>query len=96
MNNAEEATKIAREAKWATLGRAIADAATAGQNHEAMRSAAAQMRAAEYALASKQTQFAALARQIGDAHSQGKDTAHLVAQLVALRNRELGGPIRQS
>lgn len=95
MNNAEEATKIAREAKWATLGRAIADAARAGQSHARLDQNAATMRAVEQAQADKQTQFAALARQIGDALVQDRDTGPLVRKLMDLRARELGPAIRQ-
>lgn len=96
MNNAEEATKIAKEARWATLGRALADAARTGKAHAPLVEQAITLRAIEQAQADKQTQFAALARQIGDAAKAGRSTADLLHAPVMLRQNELGRPIRQS
>jgi hypothetical protein len=90
MNNAEEASKISRETKFAVLGRAIADAFRAEGNTSALISEAMRLRHIEQDQADKQTQFAGLARQIGDAARNGKDTQALLERIAELRRHELG------
>ena len=90
MNNAEEATKIARETKFAVLGRAIADSAANGQDPQRLIDQARILRAIEQRNADRQTLFAGLARQIGDAAGVGRDTEPLVERLRELRRRERG------
>ena len=86
MNNLEESTKLSREARWATIGRAIAD----GKEREHWMLEASLLRRQEQQSADHQTQFSALARQIGDAVWSGRDTEELEAELVALRRGEVG------
>lgn len=86
---AAERYKIAKETRWAVLGRTIADAASHGQTTTHLVREAQIMRAAEQATSDRNIQFAALVRQIGDAASVGRDVAPLVAQLIALRRHEL-------
>ena len=93
MRNLEESTKIATEAKFATLARALADAIECGDT-SAQDAAVDEMtlrRAQEQASSKTTNQFAALARQIGDAKGAGKDTGELTAQVVRLRRRECSG-----
>jgi hypothetical protein len=87
MNNIEESTKLAKETRWASIGRAIAD----GSSREKWMQEAAVLRRQEQDSADRETQFAALARQIGDALRVGRDTAELVGKLVALRTLECTG-----
>lgn len=96
MNNIEESIKLAKETRWAVLGRTLADAASQGKPVTAHIAEAELLRRQEQDSADRETQFAALARQVGDAVRKGKDTQPLVAQLVALRRRELGHPIRHA
>jgi hypothetical protein len=86
----EEASKIAREAKFAALGRAIADAAMAGAEVSRLTDEAERMRRHELEMIDKQTQFAALVRQVGDAHSKHRELADLLYKLIDLRRKELG------
>ncbi|MFZ1085462.1 MAG: hypothetical protein WAN35_10890 [Terracidiphilus sp.] len=86
MNNLEESTKQSREARWATIGRAIAD----GSNREKWMQEAAILRRQEQDSADRQTQFSALARQIGDALRAGRDCGPLLDLLCDLRHQELG------
>jgi hypothetical protein len=90
MNNAEEATKIAKDVHFAVLGRAIADAANSGAPLHQLLQEAQILRRREQDGATRQTNFAALTRQIGDAARNGKDTAPHIAAIVALRRAELG------
>ncbi len=90
MNHAEEATKIARETRFAVLGRAIADALRAGDPAQALIDEATLRRRQEQDSAAKEQRFAALARQIGDANRNGKDLGPLLARAAALRAAELG------
>ena len=92
MNNNEEATKIPREARWAVLGRAIADAVHSGQPTTALVVTAAMLRRQEQENWSRTITFAAITRQIGDAARTGKEYDHYIAQLASLRWKELGTP----
>jgi hypothetical protein len=87
-----EELKIAREAKWAALGREIADTATRQSNMTGLLTEARIMRQIEQSRADRQTRFAALARQVGDAAASGKPLAPLLQQLADLRALELGPP----
>lgn len=89
---AEEQTKIAREAKFATLGRAIADTIAAGGSAQVLIQEAALRRQQEQESADKLTQFAALTRQIGDAYRQQRSLEPLIHAVIELRKRELGPP----
>jgi hypothetical protein len=89
MNNAEEATKINRETKWATLGRAIADYSRMGENPAALIDEAATLRQMEQDQTDKATRFAGLARQVGDAARNGAEMATLLL-LRDLRKAEIG------
>ena len=86
----EEASKIVREAKFATLGRAIADAPENSDQLAWAINEATLRRSQEQANSDKLIEFAALARQIGDAHRQHKDLALLIQQIRELRRQELG------
>jgi len=88
--NIEEQSKIAREAKFATLGRAMADEANAGRYPLGPIVEATTRRAQEQARASKETRFAALARQVGDAARAGTEVDPLILCLQELRRLELG------
>jgi hypothetical protein len=90
MNNLEESTKIAKDVRFALLGRAIADRTAQGLDTSQERKEATILRRQEQDSARKATQFAALARQVGDAERNGKDIAELVAALIALRRTEVG------
>jgi hypothetical protein len=90
MNHAEEATKISRETKWATLGRAIADYSRMGENPAALIHEAATLRQMEQDRADKATRFAGLARQVGDAARNGAEIAPLLQLLRDLRTAEIG------
>jgi cell division inhibitor SulA len=87
---AEEQTKISREAKFATLGRAIADAVLDGGSAAVLIREAALRRQQEYERGDRAARFAALARQVGDAFAQERDLKPLVGELVDLRRREIG------
>jgi hypothetical protein len=90
MNNAQETTKISREAKWAILGRAIADSIRMGENPAALIREAATLRQMEQERTDKASRFAGLARQIGDAARNGAETAPLLQRLRELRRAEIG------
>ncbi len=86
-----EAFKIANETRFATIGRAIADAVAGGLPTTKLVEEAQLRRRQEQESADRMTQFAALARQVGDAASSGRDTAPLLARLIELRRREVAG-----
>jgi hypothetical protein len=90
MNNIEESIKLAKETKFAVLGRALADGIKRGENTSAIRQELQVIRLQEQESTSVETRFAALARQVGDADRNGKDASKLIAALVVLRRRELG------
>ncbi len=90
MNNAEESTKIAKETRFAVLGRAIADNATAGESNARLILEAQILRRKEQDGWTRMTSFAALTRQLGDAARSGKDLSPILVALVALRASELG------
>jgi hypothetical protein len=90
LSKEEEARRQSNETRWATLGRAIADAHKAGGSIRQLVEQAEVMRAVEQSRADKLVQFAGLARQIGDAACNGRDVAGLVARLSALRTLEIG------
>jgi hypothetical protein len=85
MLNLEESTKLGKEARWATIGRAIAD----GTDIVRWISEAAILRRQEQDKVGRETQFAAWARQVGDAVRSGADLTPLVVSLQALRKLEL-------
>jgi hypothetical protein len=89
-SHAEEATKIAKETKFATLGRSIADAYATGTDTKRLITYAMELRYIEQQQIDKETAFAALTRQIGDAARNGKDIAALLDRIVALRRYEIG------
>lgn len=92
--NIEESTKIAAEAKFATLGRAIADALLNNMDASGLLATVNQLRRIEQDNVDRSTRFAALARQLGDATRTGKDTAYLgrlCQELQQLRSHELSG-----
>ncbi len=93
MNHAEEATKIAKNTRFAVIGRAIADAQLRGAPCMPMVQEAAILRAAEQSGASREVRFAGLTRQLGDAHRAGTDTGPLLKQLAELRRAELGSSL---
>jgi hypothetical protein len=90
MNNAQETIKISREAKWATLGRAIADSSRMGENPAALIREAATLRRMEQERTDKASRFASLARQVGDAARNGAEMAPLIQLLRDLRRAEIG------
>ena len=90
MKNAEEATKSSREAKWATLGRAIADYSRMGENPASLIDEAATLRQMEQERRDKTSRFAGLARQVGDAARNGAEIAPLLLLLRDLRRAEIG------
>ena len=90
MNNAQETIKISREAKWAILGRAIADSSRMGENPAALIREAATLRQMEQDRTDKASRFAGLARQVGDAARNGAEIAPLLLLLRDLRTAELG------
>jgi hypothetical protein len=87
---AEEQTKISRETKFATLGRAIADRVLSGDDATEFIQEAAVRRYQEYERGDRSARFAALARQVGDAYVQKRDIQPLVEELRELRRREIG------
>jgi hypothetical protein len=87
---AEEQTRTAHEAGFATIGRAIADRAARGDEINGLVEEAARRRKYEQESADRLTQFAGLARQIGDAANSGNDLQQTIQRLVELRRRELG------
>lgn len=91
VSHAEESTKIARETKFATLGRAIADAHRNRDGTNMLVSQAMMLRRIEQDAADKMTAFAALTRQIGDAARNGKDLTALLERIAELRRHELQG-----
>jgi len=90
MKNEQEAIKISRETKWATLGRAIADYSRMGENPAALIDEAATLRQMEQDQTDKATRFAGLARQVGDAARNGAEMAPLLLRLRDLRRAEIG------
>ena len=90
MNNAEVATKMSRETKWAILGRTIADCIRMGENPAALIDEAATLRQTEQERRDKATRFAGLARQVGDAARNGAEIAPLLLLLRDLRRAEIG------
>jgi hypothetical protein len=88
--NLEESTKLSKDARFATLGRAIADASISGQSIREAVAEAQLLRWQEQDSASRETRMSALVRQIGDASRSGKAIAPLIAQLIDLRRTELG------
>ena len=87
-----EQTKTAKNTRFATIGRALADAHRAGHNTGLLVGELANLRRAEHQISDRQVAFAGLARQIGDAAGQGGDLADLLARLAELRRTELSGP----
>jgi xanthine dehydrogenase iron-sulfur cluster and FAD-binding subunit A len=90
MNIAKKATKISRETKWATLGRAIADSSRIGENPAPLILEAAILRQSEQEQRDKATRFAGLARQVGDAARNGAEIGPLLLLLRDLRTTEIG------
>jgi hypothetical protein len=90
MKNAEEAIKISRETKWATLGRAIADYSRMGENPASLIHEAATLRQMEQERTDKASRFAGLARQVGDAARNGAEIGALLLLLRDLRKAEIG------
>lgn len=90
MNKVEEALQISRETKFATLGRAIADAYRSENDTTQLISEAMRLRYMEQESAEKLVAFAGMARQIGDAARNGKDLTALLERIVELRRHELG------
>jgi hypothetical protein len=90
MKNAEETIKISREAKWATLGRAMADYSRMGDNPAPLIHEAATLRQMEQERTDKTSRFAGLARQVGDAARNGAEIAPLLLLLRDLRTAEIG------
>ena len=90
MNNAQETTKISREAKWAILGRTIADCIRMGENPAALIHEAATLRQMEQDRTDKASRFAGLARQVGDAARNGAEMAPLLLLLRDLKRAEIG------
>jgi len=91
MRNLEESTKIAKTTRFATLGRAAADAHRAGHFPTQAVKELAILRHQEHQITDKEVAFAGLARQLGDAASVGADLAELLNRLAALRAYELTG-----
>jgi cyanophycinase-like exopeptidase len=87
---AETQSRTAKEAGLATLGRNIADTAARGDDLGHLIIDAANRRASEQSNVDRATQFAALVRQIGDAHRQHRDLAPLIHDIRILRQQELG------
>jgi hypothetical protein len=93
----EQANRTAKEAGFAILGRAIADAMLRnGYVPPAMLADAYNRRRQEQQSVDRMTQFAALVRQIGDAIYAGKEVDELVQKLVALRQFEANGAAPKS
>ena len=90
MNNAQETTKISREAKWAILGRAIADSSRMGENPARLIHEAAALRQMEQERTDKAIRFAGQARQVGDAARNGAEMAPLLLLLRDLKRAEIG------
>jgi hypothetical protein len=93
MSKLEDELKIANETKFASLGRAIADATRARTGRgvpTALLEEARLLRWLEQSQVDNQTQFAALVRQLGDAVASGREFDQLIIALVELRSRELG------
>jgi hypothetical protein len=78
------------EARFAALTRQLADKALCGQPSVSEKSELALLRQTEQQSAAKATKFAAIGRQIGDAHAAGRDTGQLVADAARLRAIERG------
>jgi hypothetical protein len=91
---AEEQTKIAKEAAFAALGRAIADAANSKSELKILLQDAAVRREQEQNGGTRSNEFAALVRQIGDAINNQKPIGELIEKLVDLRRAELVQPQR--
>jgi len=89
---AEEQTKIAKEAAFAALGRAIADAAHSKSELKILLQDAAVRREQEQNGGTRSNEFAALVRQIGDAINNQKPIGELIEKLVDLRRAELVQP----
>lgn len=90
MTTLAEQSKIAKNTRFATLGRAVADAHSTGRDTHMLMHELAQLRHQEEQVSDRQVAFAGLARQLGDAHYAGKDTAALLNRLCTLRDAELG------
>lgn len=91
MATVEETYKISKDTRFAVLGRAVADAALAGQSTLRLIEELEQLRHHEQDSADRETRFAAFARQLGDAARTDKDTTTLINRLRALRRHELTG-----
>ncbi len=91
MNNIEESIKIAKDVKFAVLGRAIADSASSPQGLAPLLREVTLLRRQEHEVTDKEVAFAGIARQIGDANRNGKDLAQLIARIVQLRRLEVTG-----
>jgi hypothetical protein len=91
MNNIEESTHIGAEVQFAVLGRTIALYKVNGDSITKLLEQAAELRQHEYEIADRATLFAALTRQLGDAHRAGRDTAPLIKRLVDLWRLEVFG-----
>jgi len=90
------ALRTSREAGGGTLACELADAAIEGRSIERHVEEARQERLHEQQTADRNTEFAALGRQIGDAAQVGRSIAPLVQRLVALRKEMLGAPITEA
>ena len=90
MNNAEEATKVAKNTRFAILTRQAADTAIGGGNPAPIIAQLNRVRLAELQSSERLTAFAAIGRQLGDAHRAGRDYCDLLAAAISLRRIELG------
>jgi hypothetical protein len=90
MNNIEESIKLAKETKFAVLGREYADRLMHGKDIGPIAHELQMLRRQEQESTSMETRFAGLARMIGDATRNGKDVGHYETALVSLRRWELG------
>lgn len=88
-----EQTKMAKNTRFATLGRAVADAHRAGRDTSLLTQELMLLRKQEHQVSDRQIAFAGLARQIGDAVGQGRDISDLLERMAKLRQQELGPAI---
>ncbi len=95
MASAEETYKIAANTRFAVLGRALADARSAGQSIAGIVAQLAELRKAEHQKQGFVVRIAALARQIGDASGGGQDTTPLLDELDTVVSEERHGWISE-
>lgn len=89
MQNLSEATKLPANARFATLGRALADSLMSNRNPELIICELARLRELEQQPAEE---MAGLARQIGDAARHGAPVPQeLLTRMMRVRSRELHG-----